>query len=368
LPTNIGVAFGGPSPEHDISILTGLQAARALARAGRAVTCLYWAKDATWWRVPVDTEAAAFLDPDSQREAVEFAIPGGFTTRGRLGRVTPVALDTVLNCCHGGPGEDGALTAALTLAGLRPSGPSPEACALAMDKLGTTALAASLGVAVIDTVLWRPGIDLDELPPPPWVAKPRYGGSSLGIEADISDTDTLADLARRGVASAGLLIQPYLNGWADLNIAVRGYPSFAVSPIERPIRAEANPLYGYDDKYLRGEGMESAPRELPADLPDAVAQRVRDAATTVSRLWGPTGAARVDFLWDGADDVRLCEVNAIPGSWGAYLWAAAGVGRETLLGDLIDEALAAPLSRPQWAATSTGSALRAAGTITSKLS
>ncbi|MBV9661505.1 MAG: hypothetical protein JO337_10135 [Acidimicrobiales bacterium] len=365
--SEIGVVFGGPSPEHDISILTGLQAARALAQAGRSVTCLYWAKDATWWRVPVEIEASSFVDPDFSRDVVDFSVPSGFSTRGRLGRSASLALDVVLNCCHGGPGEDGALTAALLLCGLRTTGPSPEACALAMDKLATAAVAGACGVPVIDTVLWQPGMDGTELPPPPWIAKPRYGGSSLGIEADIADAQTLADLARRGPAAAGLIVQPYLKGWVDLNAAVRGHPEVVVSPIERPLKPESNTVYGYEDKYLRGEGMQSAPRELPAEIPAAVAERITSSARDLSAVWGSTGAVRVDFLWDGADDVRLCEINAIPGSWGAYLWAAAGVSREELLTGLVEEALAGVPTRPQWAATSTGTALRAAGTISSKL-
>ena len=40
----IGVAFGGPSPEHDISILTELQAARLLADGGHDLVGLYWRK------------------------------------------------------------------------------------------------------------------------------------------------------------------------------------------------------------------------------------------------------------------------------------------------------------------------------------
>jgi D-alanine-D-alanine ligase len=362
------VAFGGPSPEHDISVLTGLQAARALADAGRQVTCLYWGKDAKWWRVPTETEAAAFLDPDMEREPLEFTIPGGFSARGRLGRTAPLALEVVLNCCHGGPGEDGTLTGALILAGLPTTGPSPEGCALAMDKLALSNAAASLGIPIIETVLWEPGLHESHLPDKPWIAKPRFGGSSLNIEADIADMSTLADLANRGPARSGLLVQPYLRGWTDLNVAVRNFPSLRVSPIERPLKAEDNSVYAYEDKYLRGEGMQSAPRELPAVLPEAVAESISSVARSVSRLWGPTGAARVDFLWDGHSDIRLCEVNSIPGSWGAYLWSAAGVSREELLSQLVEEALNQPLLRPQWAASSTGSALRAAGTISSKLS
>jgi D-alanine-D-alanine ligase len=236
-----------------------------------------------------------------------------------------------------------------------------------MDKLATSSLASARGIPAIDTVLWRPGIEMGELPPPPWIAKPRFGGSSLGIEADVSDTQTLADLARRGPAASGLIVQPFLKGWVDLNVAVRGYPEVSTSPIERPLKPETAAVYGYEDKYLRGEGMQSAPRELPAEIPGSIAGRITEMALSFAQVWGPTGAARVDFLWDGADDIRLCEVNAIPGSWGAYLWAAAGVSRDQLLIGLVEEALAGPASRPQWAASSTGSALRAAGTISSKL-
>src|ERR1044071_7332783 len=105
----IGVVFGGPSPEHDISILTGLLAARALAGGGADVCCLYWTKTASWLRVPVEAEAKDFLDPEPKGASeVELQVPGGFVERRRM-RTNPIEIDAVLNCCHGGPGEDGTL-------------------------------------------------------------------------------------------------------------------------------------------------------------------------------------------------------------------------------------------------------------------
>ena len=363
----IGIVFGGSSPEHDISILTGLQAARALAKGGADIACLYWARDGAWWSVPTSAEATDFLDPAQQRQAVEFSLPGGFALRGRLGRSTPMSFDVILNCCHGGPGEDGTLSALLNLAGLRTTGPSAQTCALFMDKLATSALAVAYGVPTIDTVLWRPTMNAEDLGPGPWVAKPRFGGSSLGIEADIGDVQTLADMAQSGPAKGGLLVQPYLKGWVDLNIAVRGYPGLELSGIERPLKSDEGGVYGFEDKYLRGEGMQSAPRQLPADIPPDIAGSMREWTTRLAASWGPTGAARVDYLWDGNQDLRLCEINAIPGSWGTYLWAETGITREQLLSDLAAEAIAQPPIPPQWAASSTGAALRAAGSISSKL-
>lgn len=364
--TVVGVVFGGPSPEHDISILTGLQAARSMADHGSEVVCLYWTKSGTWLRVPVEAEPPMFLDPEIPGSAeVELRVPGGFTERRRM-RAAPIEIDVVLNCCHGGPGEDGVLAGMLTLAGLRVSGPSPQASALAMDKLATAALAADLGIETIETVLAGADQEPGELPEPPWVAKPRFGGSSLGVEADVSDPGTVWAMARSGVGRSGMLVQPYLRGWQDLNVAVRTYPEVQCSAVERPLSDEA--VYTYTEKYLTGGvGMDAAPRELPADIPDTLAERIRRDAAAIVTGCGIHGAPRIDFLWDGEDRLALCEINSIPGAWGNHLWEATGVSRSELYRGLVDEALAARPGLPQWVSSSDGTALRTSGSISSKL-
>lgn len=365
--TTIGVVFGGPSPEHDISILTGLQAARALHDDGADVCCLYWTKTGRWVRVPATTEAVAFLEPsvDGSTE-VAFTVPGGFVEKRRR-RDAPIELVAIVNCCHGGPGEDGTLTGMLLLAGLKVTGPVPQTAALAMDKLATAAAAATAGIPVIETGLVTEH-DAVALPPTPWVAKPRFGGSSIGVEAGVEDLDTVRALGRTGAGRSGMIVQPFLDGWIDLNISVRTHPEVQLSEIERPIRADAG-VYGYQDKYLTGgSGMDAAPRELPAQVPTAIAETIAAHARSLVAVLGLTGAPRIDFLWDGADRVVLCEVNSIPGAWGNHLWQATGVPRLTLYRDLLAEASAAKPGLPQWAATSDGQALRMSGSIAAKLS
>ena len=364
----IAVVFGGPSPEHDISILTGLQAARALYDAGDEVCCLYWTKAGAWKRVPPTSEASAFLEPTVVGAVdIDLTVPGGFVERKRL-RSAPLEVDVALNCCHGGPGEDGSLAALLTLAGIRVTGPGPQASSLTMDKLATAAVATAVGVPVIATCLGSGAVDEASLPPVPWVAKPRFGGSSIGVEAGVTDLETVAALGRSGVGRAGMLIQPFLDGWIDLNIAVRTHPSVMFSAVERPVRGDTS-IYGYKDKYLTGgAGMDAAPRELPAVIPDGIRDRLIADAGTLVGAFGLTGAPRMDFLWDGEDAVVLCEINAIPGAWGNHLWVAAGVDRVALYRSLIDEARAGRPALPQWSATSDGQALRMSGSIAAKLS
>ena len=111
------VVFGGPSPEHDISILTGLQAGRALNNGGRPVDLIYWTKTGLWFSIDPDAEASHFTDgvPAKAKPLRFVAEPGG----GFFSKKKAIEVTAILNACHGGPGEDGTLQALFDLAGLR---------------------------------------------------------------------------------------------------------------------------------------------------------------------------------------------------------------------------------------------------------
>ena len=366
----IGVAFGGPSPEHDISILTGLQVARLLADAGQDVIGLYWRKTGDWLAVAPSAEAKDFLEPEPPgSRAVELVVSGpesGFVERKRMGKVASLGVDAVVNCCHGGPGENGTLPAALSVANIPCTGPQQAAAVLAMDKHATNRMAVGLGVPVADHALLAPGVDIPFAGP--YIVKPRFGGSSIGIET-VADGATAIDLlATSPHLKDGAVVEPLLEGWVDVNVAVRSAPELQLSEIERPLRGDGA-VYGYEAKYLQGgSGIESAPRELPAVLPDAVAERIRSSALTMSRAFALTGIARIDFLWDQGDRVFFNEVNSIPGAMSLYLWKASGVAPVQVILDAVAEARRDPAFRRWTTAGADGRALRTAGTIAAKLS
>lgn len=379
----VAVIFGGPSPEHDISILTGLQAGRVLNEAGLSAHLIYWTKQASFELVPSSFEPSDFLAPArTNAKPLRFEIPQGFSFQGRRlgskGSGGKLEVDVVLNCCHGGPGEDGSLDSMLRLAGLRATGPSGNTSALLMDKLATSAIAEAAGVTTIPTANFVPGDDINSLTSKltggggglmggdgAWVAKPRFGGSSLGVEVGIEDVETLEALSQLSSSRSGLLVQSYLKGWIDLNVAVRRFPKLETSAIERPF---TEGMYDYSTKYLSGQGgMESAPRELPANIPNKIKAQIEEAATTLAEMLQITGAPRFDFLWDGETKVLFNEINPIPGAFGMYLWAAVGIDRATFLKDLLEEARNQPLFPSSWNPSSDGLALRVASNIASKL-
>ncbi len=355
---SVAVVFGGPSPEHDISILTGLQAARTLSEAGVPVEALYWAKSGSWHAVDVGLEATDFVEgvPRKARDVQLVAAPGG----GFVGRRRPLDIDVVLNCCHGGPGEDGTLQGVFELVGLRATGPGMVGASLGMDKLAFAAVAGSAGMPVLTRLHLTPDTEPDFAAP--FIVKPRFGGSSIGVEV-VADLDAARALLRVSPHLAGgAVIEPFLEGGSDLEIGVRTFPELQLSAIRAPERS-GDAIYTYSEKYLDWGGQ--ANPGGGSGLAAPVEERVRGMARQITDLLGLRSIARIDFLHrDG--EVWLNEVNTIPGSLAHYLWVDPPVARDRLLLDMVEEARRDPVRRFVTTGAD-GSALRSASSIAQKL-
>lgn len=354
------VVFGGPSPEHDVSILTGLQAARCLRAARRDVVAFYWAKSGAWFSVAPESEATDFQE-GVPRKAKPLALRLGQDSGFYDGRKR-IDVAVAVNCCHGAPGEDGTLQGVLDLLGLPYTGPGVGDGVLGIDKLAFGALVASAGLPTL------PRFSVGQDPPAdvagPFIVKPRHGGSSLGIEI----ADDLATVSALAASSphlrAGAVVEPYLPDSRDLNIAIRTWPELQLSAIEEPIRATKGEILDYDAKYKRG-GLQGAARDLPAKITDEVAARIRSLARQVATLLPVRSIARLDFLLDG-DNLWVNEINTIPGVLASYLWIDPKLTFEQLLTDLVDEAIRSP--RRQFSSTGAdGTVLRSAQSIAAKL-
>src|SRR5690606_15840937 len=178
--TQAAVLFGGPSDEHDISILTGLQVARALPGDPLA---LYWSKTREWFLVDATSEAADFVEgvPRKARPVTFVAAPGG----GFVLKRKPLPIDVVVIACHGGPGEDGSLQGALDLAGIRYTGPGQAASAIGMYKFANGARMQSVDLPTLDRVQVRSDHLTDARSKITYIVNPRFGGLSFGIEVEV---------------------------------------------------------------------------------------------------------------------------------------------------------------------------------------
>jgi D-alanine-D-alanine ligase len=365
---NVGVLFGGPTPEHDISILTGLLALHELERSSGDVLGIYWTKTGAFYSVPRGVEAEAFLDgvPKGSSElSLRLGDVGGFFASSRMGKDRAIDLEAVVLATHGGPGEDGSLQAALDLAGVAYTGPSVAGAALGMDKWTFGAVMAANDIPTLPRVL----LDRSTTSLPfngPYILKPRFGGSSIGIDVVADLATASARLVANPHFALGCVVEPYRSDLADLQIAVRTYPTLDLSAIERPLRrADDTEILDYRDKYVGGEGMLSAPRELPAVLPLGQRDALRRYATTIAEVASVRGVARLDFLASG-DELFVNEINTIPGSLSKHLFIDPPLAFGQLLGDLITEAVQRPAHRYS-AAGADGLVLRKATSIAAKL-
>jgi D-alanine-D-alanine ligase len=369
----IGVVYGGPSPEHDVSILTGLQVVRGFNQVPNIgeLHSFYWSKSGEWFEVPTNLEASAFMQgvpPNAVPLRLVAGAGGGYFAQrgGRFGAKEQfVEIDIALNCCHGGPGEDGSLQGVFDLVGLPYTGPNAAGAMIGMDKLVFSALAGSAWLQMLPRVPLADGV-----PPPsfpgPYIVKPRFGGSSIGVEVVADYATAHARLRVNPHLRRGAVLEPYQPELFDLQIGVRVWPDIQLSSIERPLRAGAGgEILGYADKYVGPEGMTTAPRELPARIPADLERLIRTVAPEVAALVGVRGVARIDFLSDG-ESLYLNEVNTIPGSLARYLWIDPPVSFAKLLLDLLGEAIARP-SVTFSVAGADGSVLRGAGAIGNKL-
>jgi D-alanine-D-alanine ligase len=379
----VGVAFGGRSVEHDVSIITGLQALSVLEERHSPVP-IYIARSGRWYTGEELRELSVYQQDggDPRAEEVHFdlhngrllrAAAAGGLLRGRRAP-EPVELDVVVLATHGTQGEDGCLQGALELAQLPYVGPPIGAAAATMDKVTTKAVLAQAGLPVLDHVaLRREEWDIDKSGLPtrargalaarggevgasgegtpmrarealdfPLYVKPASLGSSVGVSRCSTDAE-LADALELGFElDRTCLLEPAVEGGTEVNCAVIGRPGVAprASVCEQPVAADE--FLSFEDKYMGGaksSGMKGAQRLIPAPLSAELTEHVQDLAKRAFTAFGCAGVTRVDFLIDSSERVYINELNTIPGSFSFYLWEPAGLPFALLMDDLIDFAI-----------------------------
>ena len=383
MKTRIAVFFGGRSPEHDVSVVTGLQALAALDQTRFDTFPVYVTPQGDWLIGPGLDERRNYL-PDAQMRAkltgVTLDIAAGGAGRlvprktGLFSRRPPIEFDVALLAFHGSGGEDGQMQGLFEAANIPYTGMRTLASAVLMDKAVTKRALEGSGIPLLrQAVIDRPATGL---PPAaalgeamlaanigfPCIVKPVHLGSSIGVGKAENAEEARALLAAIFRLDAQALIEPFVPNLVEYNVSVARFAGAPrCSAIEQPKRVEA--LLDFRQKYLSGgdnktggkvlgqssQGMLSLTREINPDLPQAFADNLRRWAIAAFEAVGGTGAPRIDFLSNEASgEVWLNEVNPCPGSFGFYLWEAAPslpdgsgpIGFTALLSLLIDEAQA----------------------------
>ncbi len=362
MKTTVGVIFGFPSVEHEVAIISALQAMHSLDDKKYDVFPIYVSKEGDWYWGEALTDIERFKDIDglltecekiivspNAEDGTVFVYPRSFLNKKPL-----AVIDVFLPVCHGAYGEDGCLQGYLELTGIPFTGPSVMAAAAAMDKVTQKALCKMGGVPVLDcfwfySAQWGDGEDdivayIERKFTYPVIVKPANLGSSIGIKI-AADREELTEAIETATQyDDKVLVEHAIERLREINVAVLGDACRAeVSELEEPLNA--GEILSFSDKYLqedggKSSGMASLKRRIPADIPEETAERIRNYALDTFYCMEGQGVWRLDFMIDEDNGkVYLNEVNPIPGSLSFYLWEPKGVPYPVLLDRLIQIAL-----------------------------
>lgn len=361
--TTVAVLYGGRSSEHSVSCVSAGAVMSHLDRTVYDVIPVGITSSGTWTLGPDDVSdlriidrSMPVVDPNRPRVAIGLSTEDRgvlrFVDGPRAGEEI-ARVDVVFPVMHGTHAEDGTVQGMLELSGVPYVGPGVFASAAGMDKEFTKVVLGAAGLPIGDQVVLRPGTESltveqrDRLGLPLFV-KPARGGSSIGITKVSRHEDLAAAIAEARRFDPKVIIEAAVVG-REVECGVLEYPDGRVEaslPAELHIPgeptapgSEGEAFYDFDTKYLDNV----TTFDLPAQMPNADLDRLRELAVEAFYALDATGLSRVDFFVTENGPV-INEVNTMPGftpiSMYPQMWAATGVEYETLLDTLIQTALA----------------------------
>lgn len=359
----VGVFFGGKSVEHEVSVISALQALAALDQSKYEPVPVYIAKDGRMFTGPELTKIEEFRDiPALLKKSVRVLLhedDGRYLLLRyplkKFGDPSVAAIDVAFPIVHGANVEDGTLQGYLKFLSIPFVGCDVTASAAGMDKYVMKAVLRENGLPVLDCrriYVKDYFADSDQVIasveseiPYPVIVKPVNLGSSIGIKK-ASDSAGLRDALDYAFQYSNLcLVEPAIQNLKEINCAVLGdRESIQVSECEEPVGSDE--ILSYEDKYVSGgkdggsKGMSGQKRKLPADISEETRDAIRSMAGRTFQALDCNGVARIDFMIDqDSGKIWVNEINTIPGSLSFYLWKPVGLSYPQLLDEMISLAL-----------------------------
>lgn len=362
----LGILFGSRTCEHDVSIISGLQAVDAAIKAGYEVVPVYISRDGLWYTGDVLREIKTYQPFAPDNKAIQQVLLDTTPGCGELVAWPPrrallseprqvvAHIDVFMPVMHGVNGEDGTLQGLLEMANVPYTSSGVLGSALAMDKIAMKYALRGAELPVLPSVWFTRGqwqqdsqaqIDrVEQTLQYPVYVKPANLGSSIGIGKG-SDRETLREAIEVAASfDARILVEQGVREPQEINCSVLGVGGeVRPSPCEMPISSEE--FLSFSDKYLSGsksgvKGMESQARRLPAPIPDGQTRRIQQLACDAYVALAQRGVVRVDLMIDQQDgEIYINEVNSIPGSLAFYLWAEDGLSFGEMIDKMVEGAL-----------------------------
>ena len=359
----IGVFFGGQSVEHEVSIISALQAVNNFHRDKYDIIPIYITKGNEFYvgekigdieaykNIPAllkKSQKVILVNENEKLNLIKYPMK-------KFGSNIYDYIDIAFPIVHGTNVEDGTLQGYLKTLRIPFVGCDVMASASGMNKYVMKAVLKDNDIPVLDccrsdrrhyqgdTAAFLDKVEA--LIGYPVIVKPINLGSSVGIRK-ASDREKLEDALDYAFQFANdVLVEKAITNLREINCSVLGdYEEAIASECEEPISSDE--ILSYEDKYLSGEkssgskGMSSTKRKLPADIPADMKAEIQRLAVKTFQALNCNGVSRIDFMLDVDENkVWVNEINTIPGSLAFYLWEASGIKYKDLLDRMVKLAL-----------------------------
>jgi len=361
----LGVIFGGETVEHEVSIITALQAMEHINKDKYDIIPIYITKDREWYtgKMLMDIDVFRNFD-DLKKYANKCSLikkDGRYYLQKTTGifRKNLAELDIAFPIVHGNNVEDGTLAGLLDSIGIPYVGSGVLGSALGQDKVVMKQVFSAMKLPIVDYI-WFYDTDYAEIADDinrkidnlgyPVVVKPAKLGSSVGITF-VKDSKDISNAIDEAIKYDNkIVVEKAVSNLVEVNCSVLGNYAYQQTSEIEEVRTKSE-ILTYQDKYLGNgkgsktkglgsKGMASASRIIPARIDNDTEAKVRRIASDAFKALNLSGVCRIDFLIDKETrNVYINEPNTIPGSLSFYLWEPTGKEYSQLLDDIITLAI-----------------------------
>ena len=363
----VGVIFGGETVEHEVSIISAIQAMNKMDEEKYEIIPIYITKDREWYTGDILKDIDIYQDLNLIKtysdNVVLYYKNGSYVLQKKKGLLKSVVkeIDIAFPIVHGTNVEDGTLQGYLQTIGIPFVGSNVYASVAGQDKTIMKDIWANANIPMTKYI-WFYDVDFRQEQEVvlekinslkyPLIVKPATTGSSVGINVCENEEKLKEAIDEAIQYDSKIVVEEVVENLKEVNIAVMGnYENQKVSAIEEVL--SENKFLTYDDKYigsgkgkLKGskipikgtsKGMASLNRKLPADLNEKTQKEIENIAVRAFKALGSSGNSRIDFLIDEKNNkVYINEINSIPGSLAFYLWDAKDINFTQVLDDMIN--------------------------------
>ena len=352
---NVGVIFGGKSVEHEVSIITALQAMEHIDKEKYEVIPIYITKDLEWYTGGCLKFIETFKEPYLiKRYATRVNLilkDGRFILQANGFMKKEVAeLHLAFPMGHGANIEDGSIQGYLNLIGIPYVGSNIYSSALGQDKVFMKQVMKANDIPVMDFVWFGERFyrnkkeelfkQIDRLQYP-LVIKPATLGSSIGIEEIVQKEEIDSTIERTFKYDSKVMIEEKIDDLIEYRCAVLLTENGNItSEIEEITNSKG--IVEYNDKFLTDDALEdsSVKRVYPAKISEKLKKEIETYSLAVFKMLNMRGTARVDFLYDNKNKkLYVDEVNTIPWCYSHHLWEARNISYQELLNILLKDAV-----------------------------